>query len=196
VPERDREQPAGAAGDEVTALLQRWQAGDEAALAALAPLVYEELRRVARRQMRGERAAHTLQPTAVVHEVYLRLVDQRHAQWQNRAQFFAVAARMARRVLLNHARDRRAQKRGGDATRVTLVEAEGSGPREVDLIDLDEALQRLGALDPAQEQVVELRYFGGLTIEETAAVVGSSPATVKRDWQSARAWLFAELGPR
>jgi RNA polymerase sigma factor (TIGR02999 family) len=196
VHERDSDEPDGAAPGEVTALLRRWQGGDEGALEELAPLVYDQLRRVARRQMRRERAGHTLEPTAVVHEVYLRLVDQRQARWQNRAQFFAVAARMVRRVLLNHARDRRAQKRGGDAVRLTLVEADAqSGPREVDLIDLDQALQRLGELDALQERLVELRYFAGLTIEETAAVMGSSPATVKRDWQSARAWLFAELTP-
>jgi len=125
----------------------------------------------------------------------MRLVDQRRVQWQNRAQFFAIAARLTRRVLLNHARDRQAQKRGGDATRVTLADADAAQrPREVDVIDLDRALQRLGELDAEQERVVELRYFGGLSIEETAAALGSSPATVKRDWQSARAWLFSELG--
>jgi RNA polymerase sigma factor (TIGR02999 family) len=180
---------------EVTALLLRWQRGDAEALERLTPLVYEDLRRVARRQLRAERAGHTLQPTAVVHEVYMRLVDQRRVQWQNRAQFFAIAARMTRRVLLNHARDRQAQKRGGDATRVTLAEGDAqSCPRQVDLLDLDRALARLGALDPGQEKVIELRYFGGLSIEETAEAMGCSPATVKRDWQSARAWLFAELG--
>ena len=180
---------------EVTALLLRWQDGDQEALERLTPLVYEDLRRVARRQLRAERAGHTLEPTAVVHEVYMRLVDQRRVQWQNRAQFFAIAARLTRRVLLNHARDRQAQKRGGDATRVTLAEGDAaSGPREVDLLDLDRALQRLGELDADQERVIELRYFGGLSIDETAEALGCSPATVKRDWQSARAWLFAELG--
>src|SRR3954447_12483391 len=174
---------------EVTALLLRWQGGDADALERLTPLVYEDLRRVARRQLRAERAGHTLQPTAVVHEVYMRLVDQRRVQWQNRAQFFAIAARLTRRVLLNHARDRQALRRGGDAARVTLSEGDAAlEPREVDVIDLDRALQRLGELDPDQERVVELRYFGGLSIEETAAALGSSPATVKRDWHSARAW--------
>ena len=179
---------------EVTALLLRWQAGDAQALEALAPLVYDELRQVARRQLRRESGAPTLQPTAVVHEVYLRLVDQSRASWQNRAQFFAVAARMARRVLLNHVRDRRAQKRGGAATRVTLVEEElAQAPREVDFIDLDRALTKLGTLDPQQERVVELRFFDGLTVEETAEALGSSPASVKRDWAAARLWLYREL---
>jgi len=180
---------------EVTALLLRWQDGDQEALERLTPLVYEDLRRVARRQLRSERAGHTLQPTAVVHEVYMRLVDQRRVRWQNRAQFFAIAARLTRRVLLNHARDRQAQKRGGEASKVSIAEGDAlTPPREVDLLDLDRALQRLGELDPDQERVVELRYFGGLTIEETAEALGSSAATVKRDWHSARAWLFAELG--
>jgi RNA polymerase sigma factor (TIGR02999 family) len=180
---------------EVTALLLRWQEGDEEALVRLTPLVYEDLRRVARRQLRGERAGHTLQPTTVVHEVFLRLVDQRRVPWQNRAQFFAIAARLMRRVLLNHARDRQAQKRGGGAHRVTLAEGDAlAPPREVDVIDLDRALQRLSELDSEQERVVELRYFGGLTIEETAEAMGTSPATVKRDWHSARAWLLTELG--
>jgi len=194
-PRHPADQTPDAAPGEVTGLLLAWQEGDEAALERLTPLVYEDLRRVARRQLRAERAGHTLQPTAVVHEVYMRLVDQRRVQWQNRAQFFAIAARLTRRVLLNHARDRQAQKRGGDATRVTLADADAAQrPREVDVIDLDRALQRLGELDAEQERVVELRYFGGLSIEETAAALGSSPATVKRDWQSARAWLFSELG--
>jgi RNA polymerase sigma factor (TIGR02999 family) len=192
--EHESDRSNGPDPGEVTALLLRWQAGDDAALELLAPLVYEELRRVARRQMRREREAHTLEPTAVVHEAYLRLVAQSRAQWQNRAQFYAVAARLMRRLLLNHARDRRAQKRGGAATRITLIEADAvAAPREVDLIDLDRALQRLGELDAEQEKLVELRFFGGLTVEETAETLGSSPATVKRDWQSARAWLFAEL---
>jgi len=182
------------AAGEVTALLLRWQAGDEAALERLTPLVYDDLKRVARRALRREPSAHTLQPTALVHEVYLRLVDQKRTQWQNRAQFFAIAARMARRVLTNHARDRKAKKRGAGAERITLGEVEGAAPpREVDLIDLDRALQRLGELDPTQEQVVELRYFGGLTVEETAEAMGSSPATVKRDWAAAKLWLFREL---
>lgn len=179
---------------EVTALLLRWQAGDEGALERLAPLVYDELLRVARRQLRRERKGHSLDATGLVHEVYLRLVDQRRATWQNRSQFYAVASRMARRVLLNYARHRQAQKRGGEATRVTLMEADAAAsPREVDLIDLDRALQRLGELDPEQERLVELRFFGGLSVEETADAMGCSPATVKRDWQAARAWLYREL---
>lgn len=195
--QQDRDPGGVVPGDDVTALLLRWQEGDAAALERLAPLVYDELRRVARRQMRRERAEHTLEPTAVVNEVYVRLVDQSRAHWVNRDQFYAVAAHMMRRVLINHARDRRRQKRGGDAARVTLVEPDlGEAPRDVELIDLDDALRRLGELDPNQERMVELRYFAGLTIEETAQVMGCSPVTVKRDWASARAWLFTELGGR
>jgi RNA polymerase sigma factor (TIGR02999 family) len=179
---------------EVTALLLRWQSGEEAALERLAPLVYDELLRVARRQLRRERSDHSLEATGLVHEVYLRLVDQRRTSWQNRNQFYAVASRMARRVLLNYARDRQARKRGGAATRVTLHEADAAAtPRDVDLIDLDRVLRRLGELDPEQERLVELRYFGGLTVDETADALGCSPATVKRDWQTARAWLYREL---
>jgi RNA polymerase sigma factor (TIGR02999 family) len=191
----DAEDSGQPARGEVTALLLRWQAGDQEALDLLTPLVYDELRRVAERHMRRERGDHTLEPTALVHETYLRLVEQRRAHWQNRAQFFAVAARIMRRVLVNHARDRQAQKRGGAATFVTLLEADAATTsRAVDLIDLDDALRRLGELDPDQERLIELRYFGGLTVEETAETLGMSSATVKRDWQSARAWLFSQLG--
>jgi RNA polymerase sigma factor (TIGR02999 family) len=190
---------------DVTALLLAWEGGDPEALERLLPLVYDELRRIGERQLRGERGL-TLQPTAVVHEAYLRLVDQGRANWQNRSQFYAVAARMMRRVLVDHARRRGRVKRGGGTPRISfdegLDEAAGQIPSAggrldpvdlVDLIDLHDALERLGQLDAEQARIVELRYFGGLTIEETAAVLGSSPATVKRDWSSARAWLYREL---
>ena len=180
---------------EVTALLLRWQDGDRGALDRLLPLVYDQLHRLADRQLRRERPGHTLQPTAVVHETYLKLVDQRRANWQSRAQFFAVAASMMRRVLVDHARGRRAAKRGGLMPHIAIEDAEaGVDPKGVDLIDLDDALAKLEKLDADQARIVELRFFGGLTVEETAEVVSSSPATVKRDWHSAKAWLFRELG--
>jgi RNA polymerase sigma factor (TIGR02999 family) len=178
----------------ITALLLDWSHGDPEALEKLVPLVYAELRHLAERSLRRERAAHTLQPTAVVHEAFLKLVDQQRVEWKSRAHFFAIAAQAMRRLLVDHARARNAEKRGGFATRVALEDAVAATPPvDVDLLALDEALDRLGALDAGQARVVELRFFGGLTIEETAEVVGSSPATVKRDWQSARAWLFREL---
>lgn len=183
---------------EVTALLVAWEGGDPEALERLLPLVYDELRRIGERQLRGERG-QTLQPTAVVHEAYLRLVDQSRANWQNRSQFYAVAARMMRRVLVDHARHRDRVKRGAGAPRISLddgfdaVDTPAAPVDLVDLIDLNDALERLGQLDAEQARLVELRFFGGLTIEETAEVLGSSPATVKRDWASARAWLYREL---
>ena len=181
--------------DEVTQLLLRWQAGDRAALDKLLPLVYDQLHKLATRQLKRERKGHTLQPTAVVHETYLRLVDQRRANWQSRAQFFAVAAGMMRRVLVDHARSRRAAKRGGLMPHIAIEDVEaGIDPPSVDLVDLDDALGKLEQLDADQAKIVELRFFGGLTVEETAEVVRSSPATVKRDWHSAKAWLFRELG--
>lgn len=155
---------------------------------------------MASRQLRGERPGHTLQPTAVVHEAYLRLVDQRRIQWQNRAQFFGIAAQLMRRVLVDHARARQALKRGGLMPPVSLDGFDPGAPSPglgfADLVDLDSALTRLAALDADQARIVELRFFGGLTVEETATLVGSSPATVKRDWSSAKAWLFRELGGR
>ena len=182
----------------VTELLRAWSAGDPAALEALLPAVYDELRRLAQRAMRRERTGHTLQPTALVHEAYLRLVEQRRADWHNRAQFLGVAARLMRRILVDHARARHAAKRGAGATQVTLggcdapgVAIEESAP---DVLALHEALERLAALDAAQARLVELRYFGGLTIEEAAAALGVSPATLKREWVVARAWLRRELG--
>jgi RNA polymerase sigma factor (TIGR02999 family) len=183
------------AADDVTALLRRWAEGDAAALERVLPLVYEECRRVAARQLRAERAGHTLSPTALVHEMYLRLVDQRKATWKNRVQFFGIAARLMRRVLVDYARARRAKKRDASRMLVTLdaiAEAQDES-RITDVLAIDEALDRLAQLDPDQERVVELRFFAGLTVEETAHVLDRSPRTVKREWQLARAWLFREL---
>ena len=178
----------------VTQLLLAWSTGDRAALERLIPVVYPELRRIAGRYLRHERVGHTLQPTALVNEAYLKLIDQEHARWQNRAQFFGVAAQLMRRILVDHARERAAAKRGGRATPVTLVDGMGASPgRAIDVIALDEALTRLASLYPEQGRLVELRYFGGLTIEETGEVMGLSPATVKRQWATARAWLLAHL---
>lgn len=187
----------------VTQLLLAWGDGDRSAYERLVPLVYQELHDMAQRYLRRERTDHTLQPTALVNEAYLRLVDQSSARWSNRAQFFGVAAQAMRRILVDHARGRSARKRGGDAVRVVLRETEGDAaavdgsavtvPRDVELIDLDDALRALATLDPALVRVVELRYFAGLTVEEAAEVLGVSPATVKRDWVAARAWLFQRL---
>ena len=183
---------APAHGD-VTALLRDWSGGDPRALERLMPLVYGELRKLAASYLRRERSDHTLQPTALVHEAYLRLVDQRGVDWHNRAHFFGIAARMMRRILVDHARRRQAAKRDGAAYRISgsrdLVEAE----RDPDLLALNRALDGLEALDPRQARIIELRFFGGLTVEETAEVVGISTATVKREWQTARAWLAREL---
>jgi RNA polymerase sigma factor (TIGR02999 family) len=180
-------------GHDVTLLLRQWGGGDPEALNELVPLVYQELRRVAAAQLRGERANHTLQPTELVHEAYARLIGQRRVQWQNRAHFFAIAARMMRRVLVDHARRRQAVKRGKDVERISLVSAALPGEREADLIALDDALTGLAQLDPDQSQIVELRFFGGLTVEEVAEVTGTSPATVKREWATAKAWLLHEI---
>jgi RNA polymerase sigma factor (TIGR02999 family) len=185
------------APDEVTNLLLRWGGGDREALDALAPLVYDELRRLAARYLRRERLDHTLQSTALVHEAYLRLIDQRNVRWQNRAQFFGLAAELIRRILVDHARAKQAAKRGGSAYKLTLDEAlDASEPRDLDLVRLDDVLQGLGKIDPQQSRVVELRFFAGLTIEETAEVLGISPATVKRDWLVAKAWLRREMMER
>ncbi|MEP7336647.1 MAG: sigma-70 family RNA polymerase sigma factor [Acidobacteriota bacterium] len=179
---------------DVTQLLLDWNAGDQNALDRLMPLVYEELRRIAARQLRRERADHTLQPTALVHEAWLRLAQTNRLTWQNRAHFLGVAAELMRRVLVDHARRRSAEIRGGGETRLALDEALGvSNQKEVGLLALDDALTSLAALDPRQSRIVELKYFGGLEIEEIAEVVGISPATVKRDWQWARAWLHREI---
>jgi RNA polymerase sigma factor (TIGR02999 family) len=171
-----------------------WSQGDKQALNELMPLVYEELRRLAKSYLRRERPDHTLQGTAVVHEAFLRLIDQNRVQWQNRAHFFGVAAQMIRHILVDHARAQLAGKRGGGAAKLSLDEAMAvPGGKDVDLLALDDALIRLAKMDEQQSRIVELRYFGGLTIEETAEVIGVSPATVKRDWVMAKAWLHRTL---
>jgi RNA polymerase sigma factor (TIGR02999 family) len=178
----------------VTDLLQAWGKGDSAALDQLIPLVYGELRNQARRYLRRESPGHTLQTTGLVHEAYLRLVDQRRVDWKNRQQFFGVAAQIMRRVLVDHARGKHAAKRGGSGIHVTLDESTAADhDGGVDLLGLDEALTRLAVLDPQQARVVELRYFTGLGIDETAQVLGISAATVKREWVMARAWLRREF---
>lgn len=179
----------------ITQLLLAWSGGSREALDTLVPLVYEDLRRVAAAYMRREAADHSLQPTALVHEAYVRLIDQRQVKWRNRAHFFGVAAGLMRRILIDHARARRADKRGGGLERVTLVgdEVAADGPREIDLLALHESLERLAAFDPRKERIVELRYFGGLTIEEAAEALGISEATVVREWTIAQAWLRADL---
>jgi len=179
---------------EITQLLIAWNQGDQRARDELMPLIYDELRRLARGHLRRERANHTLQPTALVHEAFIRLIDQSKVNWQNRAHFFGAAARLMRQILINHAEARRAAKRGGEAERVSLNDVDHfAAGHEVDLIALNEALNNLERIDPQQGQVVELRYFSGLTIEEIAEVIGVSPATVKREWSTARAWLRREL---
>jgi len=178
----------------VTELLVRWSEGDDAALAELMPLVYEELRRLAHRQMAAERTGHTLQTTALVNEAYLRLADQTNPNWQSRAHFFAVAARAMRQILVSYARSNRAQKRGGGGVRVELDEAALVSPEESqEIVDLHEALERLATLDSRKAQVVELKYFGGLNYEEMAEVLKISPVTARRDWRFAKAWLYTEL---
>lgn len=180
--------------DGVTALLIRWSGGERAALDQLLPLVYDKLHQMAAARLRGERPDHTLQPTALVNEAYLRLVDQERTHWRNRAQFFGIAATMMRRILVNHARDRAAQKRGGGVEKVSLSAAvEWAGEPELDLIELDDALARLAALDPRQGQIVDLKFFAGLNTEEIAEVLRVSTSTVERDWRFARAWLFDAL---
>jgi len=179
---------------EVTRILQAWGKGDEHAVDKLMPLVYEELRGLARRYLSHERSDHTLQATALVHEAYLRLVDQRGITWQNRAHFFGVAAQAMRRILVDHARRHHAAKRGGPAFKVSLEDVMiAAEERSDDLLALDDALNRLATLDPRQGQIVELRLFSGLTVEETAEALGISPATVKREWMSAKAWLTREV---
>ncbi len=183
------------AGPNVTVLLQAWSSGDREALDQLTPIVYEELRRLARHYMRGERSGHTLQTTALVNEAYLRLVDFTSMSWQNRAHFFAVAAQLMRRILVDHAR-RHNLKRGAGFQHVPLEDtAIFAGERDPDFVALDLALRELAAMDARKAQVVELRFFGGLSVEETAEVLKVSPVTVMRDWSSARAWLYRELRP-
>jgi RNA polymerase sigma factor (TIGR02999 family) len=190
--------PESSASQSVTALLRAWGAGDRAALDELLPLVYGELRRQAERFMRDQSSGNTLQTTGLVHEAYLRLVEQQDLELQSRAQFFALAAKVMRSVLVDYARARRAAKRGGGARALTLGAAgeiadAASSADAVDVLALNEALTRLAELDPRKSQLVELRYFAGLGIEETAEVLGVSPATVKREWSLARAWLRREL---
>ncbi|HYL39423.1 MAG TPA: sigma-70 family RNA polymerase sigma factor [Bryobacteraceae bacterium] len=178
---------------DVTKLLVKWSQGDSAALDALIPLVYSELRRLARHYLQQEKPNHTLSSTALVHEAYLRLVKQTDVSWQNRAHFFGVASRMMRRILVDHARKRAYAKRGGGALTLTVDASLPAPQREVDLVALDDALEGLAKLDQRQSRMVELRFFGGLSIEETSEVLGVSTPTVKRDWASARAWLFREI---
>jgi RNA polymerase sigma factor (TIGR02999 family) len=178
----------------VTRLLLQWGHGDRQALDALTPLVYDELRRLAARYLRREREGHTLQSTALVHEAYLRLIDQRDVHWQNRNQFFALASELIRRILVDHARARMAAKRGGAQVQLELDEAIAAPEeKDLDLVALDDALQALASADPQQSRIVELRYFAGLTIEQTAEILNISPATVKRDWTVAKAWLKREM---
>jgi RNA polymerase sigma factor (TIGR02999 family) len=179
---------------QITQLLLDWSDGDKSALDALMPLVYEELRRLARHYMRGERQGHTLQTTALVNEAYTRLVDYKQMRWQDRAHFFAVAAQAMRRVLVDHARNHRRDKRGAGAVKVSLDEvAMMADEQAAEMVALDAALTSLAEFDPRKSQIVELRYFGGLSIEETAEVLGISPVTVKRDWSTAKVWLHREI---
>ena len=185
-------------GHDVTRLLHAWAAGDLDARERVLILVYEELRRRAAAQLRRERPGHTLQATALVHEAYIRLVDQRRAAWQNRAQFLAVASQMMRRILVDAARARRAGKRGAGGMQLTLDDAPPLlvPALDVDVLDLDAALERLASFDQRKGQIAEMRFFGGLSLEETGHVLQVSAKTVERDWQAARAWLFRELSPR
>jgi RNA polymerase sigma-70 factor, ECF subfamily len=179
---------------EVTQLLRDWRNGDATAFDRLLPLVYDELRRLAGHYMRGERADHTLQTSALLHEAYLRLIEHEGIDWQNRAHFFGVAAQAMRRVLVDYARTRNYQKRGGKAAQVSLEEAATlAAERGAEVIALDEALQSLAKLDPRKSRVVELRYFGGLSVAETAEALGISVATMMRDWNLARVWLLREM---
>lgn len=179
---------------DVTALLAEWSSGNRDVHGQLFELVYAELRNVARGKLSRERTDHTLQPTALVNEAYLRLINQDRVQWQSRAHFFGIASQMMRRILVDHARKRLAAQRGGGQRMVTLDEGLASAAdRDVDLLALDEALGRLAKVDPEQGKLVELRYFGGLTIDETAEVLGVSESTVKREWSTARVWLLREL---
>ena len=181
----------------VTELLLAWGSGDRAALDDLVPIIHEELRRLARHQMRGERDNHTLQTTALVNEAFLRLVDLRRIRWQDRAHFLALSARLMRRILVDHARSRSYQKRGGGAANVTLDEALVASPeRGIDLVALDDALEDLARVDARKSQVVELRFFGGLSVEETAEALKVSPETVTRDWRLAKVWLLREISGR
>ena len=178
----------------MTELLLKWREGDEAALDRLVPIVHDELRRIARRCMAGERAGHSLQATALVNEAYLRLIDVKHVNWQNRAHFLAMSARLMRRILVDYARSKGYQKRGGGAVKVTFDEGlPVAAEPAMDLVALDDALKTLAAVDERKSRVIELRFFGGLSVEETANVLAVSPETVMRDWKLAKAWLMREL---
>jgi RNA polymerase sigma factor (TIGR02999 family) len=179
---------------DITDLLVAWSDGDEVALESLMPLVEREIRKIAHDKMRRENPWHTLQTTALVNEAYMRLINQKQTRWQNRAHFFAIAAQIMRRILLNYARDRKRKKRGGQAVQVSLGEATAvAEEKSAEIIALDEALKRLAAFDERKSRVVELRYFGGLNVEETAEVLKVSPITVMRDWKLAKTWLAREL---
>jgi len=182
---------------EITEMLQEWSGGKQEALDALLPFVYDELHRQAAGFLRRERVGHTLQTTALIHETYLKLIDQREVNWQNRAHFFGIAAQMMRRILVDYAKARHREKRGGENENLPLDDVAATlavyGEKAVDLDALDEALNRLAAMDERQAKIVELRYFGGLSIEETAEALRLSPATVKTDWKSAKAWLYQEI---
>jgi RNA polymerase sigma factor (TIGR02999 family) len=180
---------------DVTGLLIQWSQGDPEAFGRLMPVIYDECRRIAEHQLAREHREHTLDPTALVHELYLRLVDQRRATWENRAQFFGIAAQLMRRILVDYARARHAEKGGGSATLVSLAAAAETpdDSQIVDVLAIDDALERLAAVDPEQVRIIELRFFAGLTVEEAARVLGRSPRTVKREWRLAKAWLYREL---
>ena len=185
--------------NEITKLLHNWQGGDSAALDALVPVVYKELRRLAHCELRKERPNHTLQSAALVHEAYFRLLGQNPPQWESRTHFFAIAAQLMRQILVDYARRRRASKRGSGVCMLTLEDAEALPQRkdkDVDVIALDDALNTLAELDPRQSRVVELRFFAGLSLEETSEVMGIATATVQRDWTAARAWLHREISRR
>jgi len=188
-------EPEAGARERISQLLADWANHDPAAREQLVPIVYEELRRLAHHHMRGERAGHTLQTTALVNEVYLRLVGIDGLQWRDRAHFFAMAATLMRRVLVDYARQRGRGKRGAGISVISLDENAVAAQSAVDIVKLDEALAQLAAVDPQQSRVVELRFFAGLSVEETAAALGISPATVKRDWATAKLWLYNELKP-
>jgi RNA polymerase sigma-70 factor (ECF subfamily) len=186
-------QSSQAPGGDITLLLRAWSEGDQTALERLTPIVYKELHRLARRYMKGERPGHSLQTTALVNEAYMRLVDYKRMQWQNRAHFFAVSAQLLRRILVEHAR-RRNLKRGAGIRHVSLDEVAVTGAgRSADLVELDDAMKALARMDPRKERVVEMRFFGGLSVEETAEVLKVSSVTVMRDWNTAKAWLYREL---
>lgn len=184
---------ATSSSSDVTRLLQEWSAGDPSAADRLLPVLYDELHRIAAGALRGERRGHTLQPTALVNEAWMKLAEQ-SAPWQNRAHFLGIAAQAMRRILVDHARRKSAQKRGGDGLRVTLADVAAKESNEVDLVRLDEALEKLAALDERQAKMVTMRFFAGLTVDETAEALGVSEKTVKRDWAVAKAWLHRELG--